>query len=303
MRCCVPGIGERQSNIAEQGIPRPPLKMDFHPSAARLNDGERAMDGFILNGFGLGLFLLAAFLGGLTTGVAGFAMGLVVSGVWLHIITPMQTAFLIVACSLLPQAFSIWKLRDALSWRRLAPFVVGGVVGVPLGTMLLSYINPSHVRLGIGALLVIFSIYNLAKPDLRKVPGGVSADVGVGFFNGLLGGLTGLGGIIVTVWCQLRGWPKDVQRTVFQPIILVSGIFTVASFTAAGAATPETLKLLLLGVPVMLAGVWFGLKLYGKLDEVVFRKVVLWLLLLSGLSLIVPSIMSIVELAHALVSL
>ena len=159
------------------------------------------MDGFVLNGVGLngvglGLFLLAAFLGGLTTGVAGFAMGLVVSGVWLHIITPMQTAFLIVACSLLPQAFSIWKLRDALSWRRLAPFIVGGVIGVPLGTMLLTYVDPAYMRFWIGVLLVVFSIYNLAKPDLGKVPGGMSADVGVGFFNGMLGGLTGLGGIL-----------------------------------------------------------------------------------------------------------
>jgi uncharacterized membrane protein YfcA len=260
------------------------------------------MDGFVLNGFGLGLFLLAAFLGGLTTGVAGFAMGLVVSGVWLHIITPMQTAFLIVACSLLPQALSIWKLRDALSWRRLTPFIVGGVIGVPLGTMLLTYVDPAYMRFWIGVLLVIFSIYNLAKPDLGKVPGGIPADVGVGFFNGMLGGLTGLGGIIVTVWCQMRGWPKDVQRTVFQPIILVSGVLTVVSFTAAGAATPETLKLWLIGTPVMLAGVWLGLKLYGKLDEAAFRKVVLWLLLFSGGSLVVPSMMSIGQLAHALAS-
>ena len=263
------------------------------------------MDGFVLNGIGLtgvgfGLFLLAAFIGGLTTGVAGFAMGLVVSGVWLHIMTPMQTAFLIVACSLLPQAYSIWKLRGALSWQRLAPFIVGGAIGVPFGTWLLGYIDPACMRFWIGVLLVIFSIYNLAKPNLRAVPGNVPADLGIGFFNGLLGGLTGLGGIIVTVWCQVRGWPKDVQRTVFQPIILFSGIITVASFTVVGAATAETFKLLVLGAPVMLAGVWFGLKLYGTLDEAAFRKVVLWLLLFSGASLVIPSMMSIGQLAHAL---
>ena len=40
----------------------------------------------------LTLFLLSAFFGGVTTGLAGFAMGLVVSGVWLHVLTPVQTA-------------------------------------------------------------------------------------------------------------------------------------------------------------------------------------------------------------------
>jgi hypothetical protein len=44
---------------------------------------------------------------------------------------------------------------------------------------------------------------------------GVPADGGIGFLNGLFGGLTGFTGIIVTIWCQLRGCPKDVQRTVF----------------------------------------------------------------------------------------
>jgi hypothetical protein len=41
------------------------------------------------------LFAVAAFAGGFVSGFSGFAMGLVVSGVWLHIITPMQTAALI----------------------------------------------------------------------------------------------------------------------------------------------------------------------------------------------------------------
>jgi uncharacterized protein len=35
----------------------------------------------------------------------------------------------------------------------------------------------------------------------------------------------------------------------------------------------------------LLAGTWLGLKLYGRLDEASFRKVVLLLLLLSGVAL------------------
>ena len=44
------------------------------------------MDGTILV-----VFLITTFVGGVVTGIAGFAMGLVVSGVWLHILTPLQT--------------------------------------------------------------------------------------------------------------------------------------------------------------------------------------------------------------------
>ncbi len=241
-----------------------------------------------MDGTVLGLYLLATFIGGVTTGIAGFAMGLVVSGIWLHIITPMQTAALIVGYALLAQTFSIWKLRHSLSWRKVMPFIIGGAVGVPIGTLLLAYINPDHLRLGVGVLLVLYSVYSLAKPALKPVPGGVPIDTGIGFLNGLLGGMTGLGGIIVTVWVQLRGLPKDVQRGIFQPVILAAQGMTALSLALAGAYTTETIKLYLYGVPALAAGVWIGLKLYGKLDEAAFRKVILWLLLLSGLSLVVP---------------
>jgi uncharacterized membrane protein YfcA len=104
----------------------------------------------------------------------------------------------------------------------------------------------------------------------------------------LLGGMTGLGGIVVTVWVQLRGLPKDVQRAIFQPVILAAQAMAAISLAFAGAYTTETIKLYLYGVPALAAGVWIGLKLYGKLDEAAFRKVILVLLLVSGLSLVVP---------------
>ena len=241
-----------------------------------------------MDGMVLGFFLLAAFLGAVTTGVAGFAMGLVVSGIWLHILTPVQTVTLMVSYSVLLQGYSVWKLRHALSWRRVAPFIIGGAVGVPIGAALLGHINPAHLRTAVGVVLLLYSIYYLTRPELRSVQGGVPADLAIGFFNGLLGGLTGLVGIVAVIWCQLRGWPKDMQRTVFQPVIITTSAMTAVSLGASGAFTADTVKLFLLGLPMLLAGTWVGMKLYGRLDEASFRRVVLILLLLSGIFLVFP---------------
>src|SRR5947199_9520652 len=81
---------------------------------------ERPMDGMVL-----GFFLLAAFLGAVTTGVAGFAMGLVVSGIWLHILPSVQTVTLMVSYSVLLQGYGFLKLWQALNWPRVAPFIIG----------------------------------------------------------------------------------------------------------------------------------------------------------------------------------
>ena len=238
----------------------------------------------------LAIYLTATFAAALVTGVAGFAFGLVAAAVWLHILTPIQTATLIIAFGLVVQGISVWKLRHALRWRRLWPFLLGAAFGVPLGVAVLDLTRPDHVRVTIGAVLVLYSVYSLARPAMQPVKrGGAAADAGVGFLNGVLGGLTGLAGILTTVWCGVRGWPKDEQRAVFQPIGVA--IFAMGGLWLglSGAVSTDTAWFFVFGLPALLAGTWAGLKLYGHLDEASFRKIVLLLLLVSGIALVVPA--------------
>jgi uncharacterized membrane protein YfcA len=242
------------------------------------------MDGSSLE---LPLFLMATFAGALVAGLSGFAFGLVASSIWLYILTPLQTATLIIAFGLIVQGYAVWKLRRALDWRKLAPFVTGAAFGVPVGVGILTWANPANARIGVGVFLVLYSLYALFRPTIAPVKaGGAVADAGVGFLNGVLGGVTGLAGILVTIWCGLRGWPKDQQRTVFQPVAVVIFLMSALWIGARGAITTETIKLFLIGLPALLAGSWLGLKLFGRLNEAAFRKVVLALLLASGLVLV-----------------
>lgn len=241
------------------------------------------MDGLVLV-----LFILAAFAGGFVSGFSGFAMGLVVSGVWLHIITPVQTAALIAGYGLLTQGYGILKLRDKLNWQAIWPLSLGTTIGIPIGVILLTWINPAYLRFGVGGLLVLYAVYGLARPAFKPMKITVAPDIGIGLVNGLVGGLTGLGGIVSTISCQLRGWTKDAQRAVFQPVLFAAFVIICISMAVTGAFTAETLKLYGMGLPFMFVGIWSGFKLYGTIDDEMFRKVVLILLLLAGLSLIVP---------------
>jgi hypothetical protein len=243
------------------------------------------MDGFP---FELPIFLVATFAGALVAGLSGFAFGLVAASIWLYILDPLQTATLIIAYGLIVQGYSVWKLRHALDWQKLWPFVAGAALGVPVGVSILTWANPSHVRMGVGAFLVFYSLYALFRPAIAPVKaGGAAADAGVGFLNGVLGGITGLAGILVTIWCGLRGWPKDVQRSVFQPVAVAIFLMSALWIGARGAITADITKLFLIGLPALFAGTWLGLKLFGRLNEAAFRKIVLVLLLASGVVLIV----------------
>src|ERR1700680_5164820 len=119
------------------------------------------MDGFP---FELPVFVVATFAGALVAGLSGFAFGLVVSSIWLYILTPLQTATLIIAFGLIVQGYSVWKLRRALDWKKLWPFVAGAALGVPVGVTILTWANPAHARMGGGAFLGLYGLCALFRP-------------------------------------------------------------------------------------------------------------------------------------------
>ena len=142
--------------------------------------------------------------------------------------------------------------------------------------------------MAVGAILVLFSLWNLFRPSLASMArAGVIADGAVGVVNGVIGGATGLAGIAAVIWCNLRGWPPPEQRAVFQPsgvaVFAMTGLW-LGGTGMIGGGTPA---LFLIGLPALAVGTWAGLKLFGKLDEATFRRIVLVLLLISGAGLLV----------------
>lgn len=242
-----------------------------------------------MEGTALAIYLIATFAAAVVTGVSGFAFGLIAAGVWLHILTPLQTASLIIAFGLVVQGISVWKLRRSVRWARLWPFLAGGAFGVPAGVAILGWASAEHVRLVVGAMLVLYSLYGISRPETRAGErAGRAADTSIGVLNGLVGGLTGLAGIVATIWCSMRGWTKDEQRAVFQPTGLA--VFAMSAFWLglSGAISGDIVWLFLIGIPALMAGTWLGLVIYGRLDDAAFRIMVLMLLFFSGIALVGP---------------
>lgn len=230
---------------------------------------------------------LGAFVGALAAGGAGFAFALAASSIWLHALEPLQVTALVVACGTMLHVGLIWPMRRAIDRARLWPFIVAACLGIPLGVQLLSYTDAGVLRSALGLFLILFGTYAVLAPRLPYVGGGGRvADAAVGFVGGVLGGLGGYSGVLPTIWTQLRGWPKDTARGVYQPYILFVHIFTLL---LVGAVAFDRRGLILLAntIPPLLAGASLGWSLYGRLDERRFRQVLGVMLAVSGAALAV----------------
>lgn len=237
--------------------------------------------------FEQGAFLAGTLIAAFVVGVSGFAFGLIAAAIWLQALPPAQVTVLIALYALIVQGYAVWRLRRSIVPGRIWPMIVGSALGVPIGVMLLRWLSAGQLRLGIAALLIAFSLYNLARPKLPSVAfAGRLGDGVIGVINGVLAGATGLAGIVLVIWSSLRGWKPDEQRAAFQPAAIATFLICLSAFAGTGTLTAETLRLFVLGLPCLLVGSLAGWALYGRLNELAFRKVVLWLLLASGIALI-----------------
>ncbi len=227
-----------------------------------------------------------ALLAGFVTGLAGFGTGLAALGFWLHVIDPLLAAPLVVICSVVGQSQSLLTVRRAIELSRLWPFVLGGVLGVPLGVYTLAYVEADSFRAAVGVFLVLYTSFMLSLRSLPAIAwGGRAADGVVGFGGGVLGGAAGLSGPLPTIWCGLRGWSKDQQRAIFQPFNLTVLGWALVAYGAQGVLTVEVGLLTMICLPGTLSGAWLGARCYGRVDDRQFRAIVLWLLFASGVTL------------------
>jgi uncharacterized membrane protein YfcA len=234
----------------------------------------------------LGVLWLGALLGGIAAGASGFAFALAASSIWLHRIDPVHSAVLATGCGVLLHLSTLWPQRKFIEPARLWPFVVGGLAGVPIGVGFLAQTNPHILKPALGGFLLAFGAWALLSPKLPPVHhGGRAADAAVGFVGGVLGGIGGYSGVLPTIWTQLRGWPKQIARGVYQPFVIVIQTISLAGIVMA---TSDTTALLLLveSLPALLIGTWIGWKLYGHLDDRRFRQALALLLVASGASLV-----------------
>jgi uncharacterized membrane protein YfcA len=233
------------------------------------------------------IVLAGALAGGLVNGLTGFGTALTAVGLWLYALPPTAVSSLAIICSVVAQLQTLPMIWPTIRWQRVLPLLVPGLFGVPLGAFLLPHIEPRFFQIGIGLFLVVYSAYVLARQREIKIAwGGRAADGVVGFGGGVLGGLTGLSGVLPVVWTDIRGWSKEQRRGIVQAFNISILSLAIASHAVSGLLTRQVLWASALALPGTIAGAWIGAFIYRRLADRSYQRVVMLLLLGFGFTLV-----------------
>lgn len=229
----------------------------------------------------------AALIGAFVSGLSGFAFGLIVLGIWLHVLPPSVTGPLVLICGGFTTSMSLLAVLPEVRLGRILPMILGGFLGIPAGIWLLTRVDPELLRRAIGVFMIGYALFMLAAPRAKLRRAGPAADAGIGFVGGVMSGSVGLSGAVPTAWSMLRGWPPAEARAVYQPFNLPILAVTLAGQYSAGVLDARHAYYAAICLPMLPIGVWLGLRAYRRLNPAQFRRVVLLLLLASGASLMV----------------
>jgi uncharacterized membrane protein YfcA len=238
-------------------------------------------------------------LSGLMSGLSGFGFS-AIGALSLWFIPPTLGVPLLMSLSTANQLMSLGQLKaDLAPWREWwpqgpTPYLLGGLLGVPIGLTILHALPTGTLMLVFGGVLLAYAAYSLLKPASLhvSVKGNPATSGVVGMVGGLIGGFTAFPGAAVVVWTGLRQLPKRESRSIVQPYIL--GLQLI-SLTLLALQRPQTFSktywvILLLTVPVVLPGTLLGVNLYRTVSDVNFRRITFFLLGASGVGLLLKGI-------------
>ena len=237
------------------------------------------------------IVLAGALAGGVVNGLTGFGTAITALGIWVYGIPPAAAASLSIICAAVSQTQTLHLIWRSIQWKRALCFIIPGAIGVPIGTLFLPHVDPKLFKLGLGLFLVIYPAYVLLRRrHIEHAWGGEVADGVVGFGGGILGGLTGLSGVLPVIWTDVRGWSKEQRRAIVQFFNLAILSLALVTHAVSGMLTRQIALDAMVALPATIGGAWIGAFIYRRLADHSYQRIIMVLLAISGLTLISTSL-------------
>ncbi len=221
-------------------------------------------------------------LGATVLSTVGFGIGISTSPLLLLVMEPQTVVVVVNTVSLALFALIIVQTRRHVRLREMLPLIAGGVLGVPIGIFMLSALDPSALRIGITALVVLV-MASLRFDAPKLLAGNRSTGPIIGLVVGALLAAFSIGGPLVAIYLLAKETPSPSARGQLSVYFLVVQSLSAAGYAISGLYTTESLTLIAIVTAPVLLGFGVGAFLVSKMSETRFRQSVIAVTLATSL--------------------
>jgi uncharacterized membrane protein YfcA len=176
-----------------------------------------------------------------------------------------------------------WKIADLKATFRL---VLSSFAGIPIGLVLLKGVNEDFMKTLLGAILILYGLYNLIKPHLKKIGASLGLAFLFGFIAGVLGGAYNTNGPPIVIYGTLQRWAPNHFRATMQSYLLPTGFLILLGHGISGLWTIQVFKYYILSLPIVFLAIYVGGKAHKSMTQKHFDQYVNIALICMGMVLI-----------------
>lgn len=237
-------------------------------------------------------FIIATLVAFFIKGLCGFANTLIFNGILSYTANNINISPLEVVLGYPSNIILVWKERKSLNWKIWFPLTVLVVAGSIPGIFLLKHTDAGLLKVIFGIAVIIIGIEMLfreMKSSNGKSGGSKIILVLIGIISGLLCGLYGVGALLAAYVSRVSENSHEFKANICV-VFVVENTIRIILYAATGILTLAVLKQVVILIPFMLAAVFLGMKSSSVLNEKVIKKIVIVLLILSGIVLIINNL-------------
>lgn len=185
-------------------------------------------------------------------------------------------------------AILAWKERRSIDWKMCLPLCGMVLAGCLPGAFLLKSVDARAIKIFFGAVIVLIALEMLFR-NAQSSRHSKWLMPAIGILSGTLCGLFGVGALLGAYLSRATDDTHAFKGNLCM-VFFVENTFRLILYIASGIITLEAFQQALLLAPVMLGGLWLGMKAGHIINERTARKIVLVMLLVSGIALIINSL-------------
>lgn len=234
--------------------------------------------------------MIAAVIAYFVKGLCGFANTLVFTSILAYgesnaAITPVD---LLVGCP--ANALMAWRYRKEADWHVWVPMAVMMLIGIIPGAFFLKNVDARIVKLLFGVVVAGLGIEMLLRERSHGMAkGSKPLMMVIGVLSGVLCGLYGVGALLAAYFSRTTTDSRAFKGSL-SIVFLLENLFRVVLYSVTGVFTLEILKRAALMLPCMVLGMFIGMKSAGRISERAAKRIVMIMLIVSGIALILTNL-------------